>query len=134
MKTKRVLSLLVVCMLVLGCVTTTAGAIEPYSVDEQPIMRATRRIDVSIPAKSVMLLDSGISLANGESVTYSCTYTPRNASIKFGFMAPDGYFYGISGVNGSIDNGIRVSEPGSYTLAIMNKSDVAVTVTGTVNY
>lgn len=47
---------------------------------------------------------------------------------------PDGYFYGLSGSNGSIDKGIRVEQRGTYTLAIWNKSDEAVAVEGTVNY
>lgn len=81
-----------------------------------------------------MLIDESISLDAGEVLSYSCTYTPRDASVKFGYIGPDGYFYGLSGSNGSIYKGIRVSEPGCYTMAIKNNSNGAVTVKGTVNY
>lgn len=100
---------------------------------ETVIMRATGRISESISGNALMTL-AEVSLDSGEVVTYNCTYTPRDASVEFGVIAPDGYFYGLSGSNGSINKGIRVSEPGSYTLAIWNESNETVTVKGTVNY
>ena len=62
------------------------------------------------------------------------TYTPRDASVKFGYIGPDGLFYYLRGSNGTIDKGIRVGLRGTYTLAIKNESDVTVSVWGTVNY
>ena len=134
MKAKKLLVVLIVCAFIMGCLSISAGAVEAYSTNSQPIMRSTRRLDLTIPAGSLMLLDESISLDAGEIVTYKCTYTPRDTDIEFGVIAPDGYFYGLSGSNGSIYKGIRVSEPGSYTLAIWNESDETVTVKGTVNY
>lgn len=133
MQIRRYFSLLLSCLLVLGCLTAPAGAVMTSGPEETVIMRATGRIDESISANALMTL-AEVSLDSGETVTYSCSYTPRDASVKFGYIGPDGYFYGLSGSNGSIYKGIRVSEPGSYTLAIWNKSDEIVTVRGSVNY
>lgn len=134
MKTRKLLIELIVCAFIMGCLSISAGAVETYSSDGQPIMRSTRRLNLSIPANSLMLVDESISLDAGETLSYSCTYTPRGASVEFGYIGPDGLFYGLSGSNGSIYKGIRVSEPGSYTMAIWNQSDETVTVKGTVNY
>lgn len=134
LKAKKLLIVLIVCAFIMGFLSISAGAVEAYSLDGQPIMRATRRLNLSIPANSLMLVDESISLDAGETLSYRCTYTPRSASVEFGYIGPDGLFYGLSGSNGSIYKGIRVSEPGSYTMAIWNQSDSAVTVTGTVKY
>lgn len=134
MKTRRYLSLLLSCLLVLGCLAAPAGAVMTSETEaETDIMRATGRISESISGNALMTL-AEVSLDSGEVVTYNCTYTPKSASIKFGYIAPDGLFYGLSGSNGSINRGIRVSTPGTYTLAIWNKSDETMTVKGTVNY
>lgn len=134
MKVRRLFSLLLSCLLVAGCLAMPAGAVlAPEQEAETVITRATGRIDESIPGNTIMTL-AEVSLDSGETVTYNCTYTPKSSSVKFGYIAPDGLFYGLSGSNGSINRGIRVSTPGSYTLAIWNKSDETVTVKGTVNY
>lgn len=134
MKIRQLFSLLLSCLLVLGCLTAPAGAVMTSETEaETVIMRATGRISESISGNALMTL-AEVSLDSGEVVTYNCTYTPRDASVEFGVIAPDGYFYGLSGSNGSINKGIRVSEPGSYTLAIWNESNETVTVKGTVNY
>lgn len=131
---KRILGLLIVCVVLVGCIVTPAEAVTLYEQAAQTIVRATDQFEETIPAQSIMPLGDNVSLDSRETVSYDCTYTPRDASVKFGYIAPDGYFYGLSGSNGSINKGIRVSERGSYTLAIWNKSDAAVTVKGTVNY
>lgn len=134
MKTRHMFSLLLTCLLVLGFLAASAGAVITSGPEgETVIMCATGRIDKSISGKALMTF-AEVSLDSGEIVSYNCTYTPRDVSIKFGVIAPDGYFYGLSGSNGSIDKGIRVEQRGTYTLAIWNKSDKAVTVEGTVNY
>lgn len=133
MKAKRFFSLVIVCMLFVGCFIIPAGADEVCETTSQAIIRATGGIEESISKKTIMTFGE-VSLDIGETVSYDCTYTPSDASIKFGFIAPDGLFYGLYGSDGSIDKTIRVSQRGSYTLAIKNYSNVTVTVTGTVNY
>lgn len=137
MKIRKRFSLLLSCLFAIGCLAVEpAGAVTTSDPEVQAIItQATGQFEETIPAHSIMPLGSNsVPLASGEIVTYDCTYTPKLASVDFGFIAPDGYFYGISGSKGRINRGIRVSEPGSYTLAILNDSDEAVTVKGTVNY
>ncbi len=134
MKVKKVLSFLLACMLAFGYLVVPAGALAASDVDTQAITRATSQIKETISANKIKPLGESISLDRGEVVTFNCTYTPLNASVKFGYIAPDGLFYGLSGSNGSINKGIQVSQQGSYTLAIKNNSDETVTVKGTVNY
>lgn len=131
---KRILGQLVACVLIAGCIVTPVEAVVLCEPAAHAIVRATDQFEESIPAKTILYLGDSISLNSRETVFYDCTYTPRDASIKFGYIAPDGYFYGLSGFNGSINKGIRVSERGTYSLAIRNSSDTAVTVKGTVNY
>ena len=64
----------------------------------------------------------------------NCTYTPKSASVDFGFIAPDGLFYSLNSTSGSIDKSIKVNQTGAYTLAIRNNENYAVTVSGTVKY
>lgn len=134
MKVKKVLSFLLACMLAFGYHVIPAGAITAPDADTQAITRVTGQIKATISANKITPLGDSVPLDRGEIVTFNFTYTPKCASVKFGFIAPDGYFYGLSGSNGSINKGIRVSEPGSYQLAIKNNSSEAVAVTGTLNY
>lgn len=135
MKTRRLVCLLLSFLLVVGCLTMPAGADAVFDLELKTVItRATGQLEASIPSKTIAYLDDDISLDSGEVVTYNCTYTPKSASVKFGYIAPDGLFYGLSGSNGNISKGIRVSQRGAYTLAILNNSDVTVTVKGTVNY
>lgn len=133
MKTKRFFSLLIMCILLVGCLAIPAAADVVHESTSQANIRATGGIEESISKKAIMTLGE-VSLDIGETITYNCTYTPSNASVDVGFIAPDGYFYYSNCTTGSINKTFRVSQRGSYTLAIINNSDVTVTVTGTVNY
>lgn len=131
---KRFFCVLIVCMLIAGSLAMPAGAIAYYEPDAQAIVRATDQFNETISAHAIMTLGASVSLDRGETVSYDCSYTPRDANVMFGYIGPDGLFYGLSGYKGSIDKGIRVNQRGSYTLAIWNDSDDTVTVKGTVNY
>lgn len=135
MKIRRLFCLLLSCVLVVGCFTASAAAVVSSELDVvNVIARATGQFKETIPANTVLHLGDSISLDKGETVSYDCSYTPRDANVQFGYIGVDGLFYGLSGYKGSIDKGIRVNQRGSYTLAIVNDSDEAVTVWGTVNY
>lgn len=150
MRLKKVWNALIACAAVIGCLASTGSASEHNDeimcmeslncsawdivAMEYPATRASGNLDVDIPANSGVTINGYFTLVSGDLITYDCTYTPSDASIEFGFIAPDGLFYGLYGSNGSINKTIRVSQRGSYTLAICNNSDVTVTVTGTVNY
>ena len=135
MKTRRFFCFLLSFLLVVVGLSLPAGAImasEP--TEETAITRATGRFEATIPENTLKTVGDSFILDSGDVVSYVCSYTPRDASVQFGYIAPDGRFYYLSGSNGRIDKGIRVSQSGTYTLAIWNESDEAVSVWGTVNY
>ena len=135
MKGKRFGSLLLSGLLAVGCLTAPAGAVvtsEPAT--ETAITRATGQFEATLSANTIKTVGDSFILNKDDVVSYDCTYTPRDASVKFGYIAPDGLFYYLRGSNGAIDKGIRVSQYGTYTLAIKNDSDVSVTVKGSVEY
>lgn len=134
MKTRRIFNLLLSSLFVVACLAMPAGAVATFAPEAEAITRATGQFETSIPANTVAHVGSSFILASGDIVSYSCTYTPRDASIEFGYIGPNGMFYGLSGSNGSIHKSIRVNQSGTYTLAIWNESNSAVSVWGTVNY
>lgn len=138
MKAKQFFSLLLSYLLVLGCLTAPAGAaVDTVAIEnesEEVIARATGRFEKDISANTIYLVCDSFILDSRDIVSYDCTYNPKSASIKFGYIGPDGYFYGVEGSGGSIEQSIRVGQRGTYTLAIWNESDETVTVRGTVNY
>ena len=140
----------VVVFALVGCLCTTGAAsvhgsnildmssmnceVLNLSTVEQLVTRASGSIDESVSSNRIKTFGNSFFLTVNETITYDCTYTPKSASVDFGFIAPDGKFYSVPGFNGSIDTTIHVSQSGSYTLAIRNNAAYAVTVTGTVNY
>lgn len=135
MKGKRFGVLLLSGLLAVWCLTATAGAVvTPEPVAEETIVRATGRFEATIATNTLYYVCDSFILDSGDVVSYDCSYTPRDANVRFGYIGPDGLFYGLSGYKGSIDKGIRVNQRGTYTLAIWNESDEAVYVWGTVNY
>lgn len=135
MKTRQLFSLLFSLLfsflLVAGSLALPAGAIvTPELAAETAITRATGQFEATIPANTLKTVGNSFILNSGDVVSYDCSYTPRDASVKFGYIAPDGYFYGLSGSNGRIDKSIRVSQSGTYTLVIWNESNIAVSVWG----
>lgn len=133
MKGKKILALVLACMCILGSLCMPAAAAQSQEPDTFVIM-ATSRFNTAVPANTAVQTGNSFSLAAGEVVTIKATYTPFNASVDFGLIAPNGLFYGLSGSNGSFDEGIQVSQNGIYTLAIRNRSSVAIDVSGYVNY
>ena len=130
---KRIWKVLLIGLLVFGCTIFSVGAVE---VAETPavICRASGRVNYSISARLTIYLGDDFYLDKGETISYNCTYTPKSASVDFGYIAPDGLFYYLNSASGSIDKSIEVARTGQYTLAIRNNASYAVTVTGTVNY
>lgn len=70
----------------------------------------------------------------GEVVTIKASYSPFNASVDFGLIAPDGLFYGINTTTGVFDGAIRVNQRGYFYLAVRNNSSETIDVSGHVNY
>ena len=67
-------------------------------------------------------------------VTFDCSYSPPSASMDFGVITSSGRFYNVNSREGSINQAIRISQSGSYSVAIRNNSAQNVTVIGTVSY
>lgn len=122
-------------MLLFGC---SFISVEAADVDapasNSVISRVSGRLNYSLPSDGITLITQPFSAAKGDTIKYDCTYTPKSASVDFGFIAPDGLFYSLNSTSGSINKSIEVSQTGQFTLAIRNNESYAVTVTGTVKY
>lgn len=89
---------------------------------------------MKISPKALSKSSKGFSLEVGDTVTFNCSYSPISSSVDFGVIAPDGYFYYKNVTSGSINDTIRVSQRGTYYLAVRNNSSSTVNITGFVNY
>ena len=139
MRLRKVLSMVLVCLLFAGLVTPvhadeveaftlqtiSANTVAPYSTDF---------FTVTVPAKSSAVTDTTISLSAGETVTIKASYAPTSAKVDFGLVAPSGTYYYFTATGGSINKTMEVSENGSYTLKIRNNASTSVKVTGSVKY
>lgn len=96
---------------------------------------ATFSYDFEVKPSSVIgITNLLLPLEENETVTINASYSPLSASVDFGLIAPDGYFYYSNVKNGSINKTIRVDERGNYMLAVRNNSSSTISVVGFVNY
>lgn len=98
------------------------------------ILRVSGRIDQSIAANSIVTIDNWISMDVDETIAFNCTYTPKSASVDFGYVDSDSVFHYWNCTNGSISKTMNINNRGEYKIAIRNNASYAVTVTGTVRY
>ena len=91
-------------------------------------------ISTSVPGNKSAVAEDSFSLEAGETVTINCSYSPASASVDFGLIAPDGYFYYVNSMNGSINSTLAVAVRGQYTLVVRNNSSNTISVVGYVNY
>lgn len=154
MKRKNILWALLICAVMMGSFLVTADASVPYEeclwledlesewVDLSDLtdwegaasLRATKSIEGSIPSLALCPIIQSVSLQANDVVTFNCSYSPSSASVDFGVIASNGRFYYINVRGGSINQAIRISQSGSYTVAIRNNSSQTVRVVGFVNY
>lgn len=74
---------------------TTIG--ENHSVGTFAIMRrASNSFDVTIPAGEIMAAETSFSMSAGESVKFHAVYEPREASVDYGLISPDGLFHTVT--------------------------------------
>ena len=133
MTRKKILVLALTCVMLLGCLGVSAAAAVPQESSDVGIM-ATNRFNTTVPANTAVQTGTSFSLYPGDVVTIKATYAPFSADMDIGLIAPDGLFYCLSGSNGVFDEAIEVDQRGQYTLAIRNRSSVAIDVSGYVNY
>ncbi len=130
---KRLWSVLLACVLTVSCTVLPANAVGPS--DAPPaVSRVSGQLNHRISANETVYLTREFFMDKGERITYTCVYTPKSASVDFGYVDADGFFHKINSTNGSIDETIEIEELGQYRLAIRNNDSRAVTVTGTVKY
>lgn len=136
MQTKRRLSMVLCCMLLVSMISIPVNAAEIQTTTQEISLspRATGSFNWTIPAKTKAQGDIVFPLAAGETVTIKASYSPFSASVDFGVIAPDGGYYGFNITSGSIDKTIRVSESGDYIFQIRNNSSTEIEVSGFVNY
>lgn len=74
---------------------TTIG--ENHLVGTFKIMRrASNSFDVTIPAGEIMAAETSFSMSAGESVKFHAVYEPREASVDYGLISPDGLFHPLT--------------------------------------
>lgn len=135
MKIKRSISFLLVLVVCLCSFSMTSMVVKAdYQAEAVVSLRATGRFNMDVPAGKIVKANSSFPLEAGETVTIKATYTPFTASVDFGLIAPDGYFYYINVNDGSFDETIKVDERGNYTFAVQNNSTETINVSGYVNY
>lgn len=148
---KRFLTLFFVSILILGCAGTVFAAdkqimnlseLECEEVDDDRVevvkmflaTRATQRIDADIAAGKTVKDVTAYPLEVGDVVTMNLTFSPPEADMDFGLIAPDKKFYSFKGADGTFKEKIQVSMTGTYYLAIRNNSRNTVSVMGFVYY
>lgn len=135
MKLKKYFCMVSILVLIVSCFSVDAMATEmPSGADNMPVVQATGKFDIEVPAMSAVKAGSSFPLEVGEVVTIKATYSPFSANVDFGVIAPDGLFYGLNATNGVFDKSIKVTQRGNYYFAVRNNSSVTISASGYVNY
>ena len=112
-------------ILLVFSVTVSAAAISP---------KATNRVNTTIPPDSIVRVGTPLSMAYGETVTISCSCSPRMADVDFGILTPRNTFIFVEAKNGACNQTIQISETGTYYFAVRNNTNGPVEVLGYVYY
>ena len=123
-KIKTIIALMLAHLLTFAVITPAAAAVS----------RATNKVDMTVPADSIVRTETPLSMEAGEVVTISCTYSPRMADVDFGLITPQKTFRYISGEDGLCRQTIQISQTGNYYFAVRNNSSGPVEVLGYVYY
>ncbi len=146
--------MLMVCALMLAGIILSAGAAEAPSeviwledmewewvdlstvscLQENIAPQTICSIDKAFSENSMYFITQFLSLQADDMVTFNCSYSPSPASVDFGVIASSGKFYSINVKGGSINQAIRISQAGSYAVAVRNNSSQTVRVVGFVEY
>lgn len=136
---KKILSVVLACMLSVSCFTVSAGAVSAgdtgpkLSAVDMSIMRASGSFNMSVSANSIAGDRRELSMSKGETVQITATYSP-SGSVDFGLVDSDGVFHYVNATNGSIDKSIEIRESGTYVFAIRNNSSQEISVSGYIKY
>ena len=123
-KIRVIIALMLAHLLTFAVITPAAAAVS----------RATHKVDMTVPADSIVRTETPLSMEAGEVVTISCTYSPRTADVDFGLLTPQKTFRYISGEDGLCRQTIQISQTGNYYFAVRNNSSGPVEILGYVYY
>ena len=123
-KMKIIIALMLAFLLTFAAITPAAAAAS----------RATNKVDMTVPADSIVRTDTPLSMEAGEVVTISCTYSPRTADVDFGLLTPQKTFRYLPGEDGLCRQTIQISQTGNYYFAVRNNSSGQVEILGYVYY
>lgn len=90
-------------------------------------------IEWSIPAKTLMVASSAVSLEKDDTVIISVFTNPENKSVKVGLITPEQTKLYVSG-KGSAGGTLKIEKAGNYKVFVENTDSVAFTATGTILY
>lgn len=121
---KIIIALMLAFLLTFAAITPAAAAAS----------RATNKVDMTVPADSIVRTDTPLSMEAGELVTINCTFAPRMANVDFGLITPQKTFRYLSGEDGLCRQTIQISQTGNYYFAVRNNSGGPVEVLGYVYY
>lgn len=129
---KQFSTILLACVLLLSCSLIPTSAAERQSSDAiTPYVSG--RLDHSLKPGTTPITQA-LYYVKDDTIKYDCTYTPKSASLDFGYIDSDNIFHYLNYTSGSINQSFKFSRTGQFTLAIRNNESYAVTVTGTVRY
>lgn len=135
MRHKRLAAVLLTCVLLFSCsFIPAAAAEEEIPVSNSAISQVSGRLNHSLPANRVTPITQALYFDKGDIISFVCSYTPKSASLDFGYINSDNVFRYLNCTSGNIDKSIELDVAGQYTLAIRNNESYAVIVTGTVKY
>lgn len=128
------------CMVLASVITVCCFNMNVVAADQSEPGVATQsvyasgRFNMDVPGNTTVKANSSFPLEVGEVVTIKATYSPFSASVDFGLIAPDGYFYSSNADDGIFDEAIEVNQRGYYYFAVRNNSSETISVSGHINY
>ena len=136
MRVKKFFCTVLACMIAMNCFIFNAGAVEQTAMQEagMNVARASGRFSMDVKGNTAVKASTSFPLEIGEVVTIKASYSPFSSDVDFGVIAPDGLFYSVNVTDGSVDWSLKVSQRGTYTLAVRNNSNETISVSGYVNY
>lgn len=136
---KRVLSIVLACMISVSCFAVNANAVSVDDIGlELPrvdisVARASGSFSMSVPANSALGAKTELAMHEGETVQITATYSP-SGSVDFGLIDSDGVFHYVNATNGSIDKSIEITKSGTYIFAVRNNTSQEIKVSGYIKY
>ncbi len=133
MRLRKLVASALICTLIFSCTATFAGAAE-VSGEVVVSSRASGSLDIQVSANTIGYVGDWFYASSGDTIKYDCTYTPKSASVDFGYIDVDGVFHYLNCTSGSINKSIEVDQRGQYRLVIRNNSPRSIILTGSVKY